>query len=293
MPDSGVWTALKAGAWFWAAVSDAGSTWMKGFSGGEQLLEIDGQSLADFTLSCEVCFPSTTAHQAGVFFRKQDNNNYYTVYLEEGQSATSTWAVVLGKIQNGGFSKLGGAGIGETIATGKTYSLKVDASGTVLKVYIDSGSGYSLILHVTDNTFSSGGLGLRGNAAGHTQWDNVVLYDQAGQGAGKVVVEQLNDTTIRNNVPAAFALLPNYPNPFNPQTTIAFYLPQQEHASVKIYNAKGVLVKTLLAHQLAAGEHRFVWSGKNDAERQVASGVYFVHLIAGQQTAVRKILLLK
>ncbi|KAA3660356.1 MAG: hypothetical protein DWQ10_06860, partial [Calditrichaeota bacterium] len=41
-PDSGVWTALKAGAWFWAAVSDAGSTWMKGFSGGEQLLEIDG-----------------------------------------------------------------------------------------------------------------------------------------------------------------------------------------------------------------------------------------------------------
>lgn len=88
--------------------------------------------------------------------------------------------------------------------------------------------------------------------------------------------------------PAAFALEQNYPNPFNPVTTIRFTLPVANPVTLKIYNALGQHVTTLLDGQLAPGEHEFVWDADN-----VSGGVYFYRLTSATFTETKRMLLLK
>jgi len=88
-------------------------------------------------------------------------------------------------------------------------------------------------------------------------------------------------------------LYSNYPNPFNPSTTIRFSLAQAMKASLRIYNSRGQLVNTLLDAALPAGQHSLVWNGKDGFGRDVASGVYFYRLSAGSRVMHRKMLLLK
>ncbi len=85
----------------------------------------------------------------------------------------------------------------------------------------------------------------------------------------------------------------NFPNPFNPETTIRFSLANDEKAVLVVYNIKGQRVRTLVNDKLKAGPHSVRWLGKNDAGKSVSSGVYFYKLEAGDYTSVRKMLLLK
>ena len=85
----------------------------------------------------------------------------------------------------------------------------------------------------------------------------------------------------------------NYPNPFNPETTIAFSLSQTDNVQLAIYNCKGQHVKTLLQTQKLAGDHSIVWDGKNSTEEVVNSGVYFYQLKTEDKTITKKIILMK
>jgi hypothetical protein len=85
----------------------------------------------------------------------------------------------------------------------------------------------------------------------------------------------------------------NYPNPFNPTTTVAFSLAKASNAELTIYDVRGSLVKTLLNDKRPVGNHRIVWTGDNNQGNQVASGVYFYRLIAGQFRATKKMVLLR
>lgn len=91
--------------------------------------------------------------------------------------------------------------------------------------------------------------------------------------------------------PRSFAMYPNYPNPFNPSTTLHFQLDHAMEIHLAIYDAGGRLVRTLFAGKLAAGEYRYIWLATNDAGVQVASGVYFGQLRAGGLVARQKLLL--
>jgi len=91
----------------------------------------------------------------------------------------------------------------------------------------------------------------------------------------------------------AFMLHSNYPNPFNPETTITFSLPQAGPAKVTVYNIKGQRVRTLLSDVLVAGKHSIVWNGLDETNHTVGSGIYFYRLETGEHTATRKMLLLK
>ncbi len=85
-----------------------------------------------------------------------------------------------------------------------------------------------------------------------------------------------------------------YPNPFNPATTIAYNLPEAAKVSIVIYDAIGQQVRTLVGNiDAAAGRYTAQWDAKDDAGRQVASGVYFAHITAGKFTGKQKMLLLK
>ena len=88
-------------------------------------------------------------------------------------------------------------------------------------------------------------------------------------------------------------LYKNYPNPFNPETTLSFTLAKNSRATLKIYNQKGQLVKTLIDADLPSGDYQYVWNGKDNKGISVASGVYLYSLIAEGETHLRKMLLLK
>ena len=99
-------------------------------------------------------------------------------------------------------------------------------------------------------------------------------------------------------IPAETQLLVNYPNPFNPETWIPYRLAEDAFVTLTIYDQTGHAVRTLdVGHQIASVyENRsraIYWDGRNQVGEQVASGVYFYHLSAGDYSATRKMLILK
>ena len=104
--------------------------------------------------------------------------------------------------------------------------------------------------------------------------------------------------TAASRIPEATSLLPNYPNPFNPETWIPYQLTKPVDVTLTIYAADGVVVRTLaLGHQAAGMYHNksraAYWDGRNEQGEPVASGVYFYTLTAGDFTATRKMLIRK
>ena len=89
-------------------------------------------------------------------------------------------------------------------------------------------------------------------------------------------------------IPEDLLLAQNYPNPFNPTTTIVFDLPSSGYTSLAIYNILGENVATLVASQLAAGKHQYVWNASS-----LPSGLYFYRLVAGKSVQVRKMILIE
>ncbi len=83
-----------------------------------------------------------------------------------------------------------------------------------------------------------------------------------------------------SGIPNTFELLNNYPNPFNPSTTILYGLPQQSHVTVTIYSVLGQELATLVNEVQAPSYYRVVWNGQDKNGGQVSSGVYFFRLVA-------------
>jgi hypothetical protein len=101
------------------------------------------------------------------------------------------------------------------------------------------------------------------------------------------------------SVPTAFELSQNYPNPFNPSTTIKFTLPSPKvgaatlPTTLKIYNVLGEVVRTFLDEPMAPGVYHKIWDGRDDQGNQVASGIYFYRLRAGDFEDTKKMVLMK
>lgn len=85
----------------------------------------------------------------------------------------------------------------------------------------------------------------------------------------------------------------NYPNPFNPETTIAYSVPKAGLTSLKVYNTKGQLVRSLVDGVREAGNHSVVWNGMDSSGNSVSSGLYFYRLTSDGNTVTRKMLLAK
>jgi len=93
--------------------------------------------------------------------------------------------------------------------------------------------------------------------------------------------------------PAVTALRSNYPNPFNPTTTIAFDTHKEGLVVMEIYNIKGQKVKSLVNEVMPAGYHKIEWNGNDESGRAVGSGVYFYRMVTGDYVAVKKMVMLK
>ncbi len=136
-----------------------------------------------------------------------------------------------------------------------------------------------------------------GNLDGTLEFDSIQLSHTPGQNnIGTYYIDNLrvvsrnyldlDEMAVRH--PTELALLPNYPNPFNPWTTIPFTLVDSAPTSVTIYNLRGEVVSTLFSGNLGAGYHETRWNAS-----EASSGVYLVKLESGGISKTHKIMVLK
>ena len=182
---------------------------------------------------------------------------------------------------------------GGVLMTGTTHSFGAGAGDIWLVRVKSSGEiGWTKTLGTAETesgysgyTTTDGGYivsGIRHGTAQPGSWLIKLEADPTG-------IEQPTNTAL----PEAFWLAQNFPNPFNPRTTIAFHLQNSGETSLKIYDINGREIRTLLRGNHAAGEHRVVWDGRNDGGNFVASGVYFYELKTEGQVSLRKMTLLR
>lgn len=105
--------------------------------------------------------------------------------------------------------------------------------------------------------------------------------------------EFFRSSGVNEAAPEQFAILANYPNPFNPSTVISFSTPTSGKVILVVYDIIGSKVRTLLSERMNAGTHSVVWDGRDDSGVRVSSGVYLARLESGKAVSTRKMLLMK
>ena len=150
------------------------------------------------------------------------------------------------------------------------------------------GSGTSKTVTVSDTTYTvtlpagqSVRWRVRGqNANGNGPWS--VIWDFSIQAPAT-----------KSAVPTRYVLLPNRPNPFNPETTIAYDVPRNGTVHLAIYSITGQHVRTLVDERHAVGAYTVTWDGTDEFGQAVASGVYLCQMNAGSHRGTQKMLLVR
>ena len=123
--------------------------------------------------------------------------------------------------------------------------------------------------------------------------DTVVGHYATGQNPRGIVLAQPVWPTATVQHPTHFALAPAFPNPFNGSTQITYTLAAGTPVELRVYNALGQVVRTLLRQQREAGAHQIHWDGKDDQGQALASGTYLLIMRAGAVRQATKMLLLR
>ncbi|KQC11657.1 MAG: hypothetical protein APR63_12320 [Desulfuromonas sp. SDB] len=131
-------------------------------------------------------------------------------------------------------------------------------------------------------------------AGNHRIWDGdddgTAIIDIGAYEYGSPPFVNSNESTI----PAKKHQVLNYPNPFNPDTTIEYYISNNANVEISMYNVKGQKIKTLIKNYSQKGQYSIKWNGVDEYGRSVSSGIYFYRLnVNGKTKAVNKCLLLK
>jgi hypothetical protein len=146
-------------------------------------------------------------------------------------------------------------------------------------------ANFELLATTTDTTFTDQSV-----VPGTTYEYVIVSVDHSGnESLESNKLSQLVSNIANDNViPGDYALKQNYPNPFNPETQIAFDLPGSEFVTIDIYNSKGQKVESLVNTIMHAGSHQVTFNAAN-----LASGVYYYSIVAGDFRQVKKMVVMK
>ncbi len=131
----------------------------------------------------------------------------------------------------------------------------------------------------------------------HPDWTNLYMADNNGVAkpiGRKLITNVERDET--DEIAKDYLIGANYPNPFNPSTTISFTIPASltnREVKLNIYDIQGRLIKRLVNKELPAGTYMIRWNGKNNSENSVASGIYFYDIRAGNSSYIGKMNLVK
>ena len=157
-------------------------------------------------------------------------------------------------------------------------------------ITVPDGQFYLAILETTN----ASAIGLDTSSNGYsyqriTNWEPLTT----GENMLRAIVQHSGTPNDDNVTPVYTLDANNYPNPFNPETTIAFSVPAAGLTTLKIYNLKGQVVRTLVNDTREAGNHNVVWNGKDDKGNSVSSGMYFYRVNNNDKSITRKMLLAK
>ena len=173
----------------------------------------------------------------------------------------------------------------ENLTVSNILLTNADFSVTPTQFNLGSGNQQSLQVSFTPSQagFSSGLLRVISN---DPVPDTLDIY-LSGIGEGVSGIEDIA------TLPKTFEVHQNFPNPFNPTTTINFELPRSSAVKLVVYNLVGQRVRTLVNSQIEAGRHRVIWDGRNDSGFSVASGIYIYRFEAENYSKVMKMILMK
>lgn len=153
----------------------------------------------------------------------------------------------------------------EGIADNSSIMLKMTVDGTEYQLYTDTLGTQTSILH----------------ESGTNKEIDVYIKD---------IILGVED---EKQIPMQYALENNYPNPFNPETTIKYRIPKTTKVSIDIYNVTGQKIRTIVSEEKQPGTYSVKWDGRNDFGRKVSSGIYLYRLQADNFIDTKKMILLK
>ncbi len=123
--------------------------------------------------------------------------------------------------------------------------------------------------------------------------DNTIFAATHGRGMFSAPLTVTGVQNTNSNIPTTFHVFQNYPNPFNPSTIIQYSLPQANKVKIVVYDISGKEIAILADNFQNAGTYNVTWTGKNNSGQQVASGIYFYSVQAGNFSQTNKMVLLK
>jgi hypothetical protein len=241
----------------------------------------------------------------------EDKHSGYLFLPPSGANATPTWA------GSGSVGSFGGVANGIWYSTdgANDYALgnilqkpatAVGGAGTYdFGIYVipqeDGSNNVKFMLVKSDGSYAFGGTVVDAHSPIATTKFNCVSFSLNSSTATRLDLEDVYVNLIdpanvpvsvkemsSEALPVAYALRQNYPNPFNPTTTIEFELPSTSEVNLVVFDISGRVVAELAKGKLQAGYHKISFDGAN-----LASGVYFIRLKAGDFTSVNKAMLLK
>ena len=119
-------------------------------------------------------------------------------------------------------------------------------------------------------------------------------YDGYNQVFGAVRVEvNIEETGDTIEIPEVQGITSIYPNPFNPSTTIDYYLNNDENVLIEIYNIKGQRIKEFNLGRQSKGNHTLVWNAMDNNNKNLPSGIYFTKMNIGNKSYLEKMILMK
>jgi len=293
---------------FVASLGADGSSWLWATRVGGTYYDFGKEITGDDLGNCYVIgyfegtatfstYSITSSGMYDIFVAKIDTfGNWQWATQAGGSSSDEGYGIAIDDAGNsyvtGGF---------RNIATFGSYSLTSSGGKDIFVAMIDTngnwqwatqagGTGWDIGVGITiDNSENSYVTGVFENIA------TFGSYSLTSSGSWDVFVAKLSSSLSTENVIShPVNILSNYPNPFNPETTISFGLKSDSHVLLQIYNNKGQLIKTLVKKNISTGNHNIIWNGKDDKNNSVSSGIYLYKLnVNGKTEAVKKCLLLK
>lgn len=222
----------------------------------------------------DISFPSTGG-QSGVPTLVVDMQN-----IDFGMVNINSPAVIPVTISNAGTASMIG-----TLTTAAPFSLGADPNQPAYTLEYSLAAGEFMVFNV--NFIPTEMMPYSGDLVVTSDDPNASMIIIPLYGTGDIVA---NEDPIN---PVITTLKGNYPNPFNPTTTISFSLKQKDQVSLEIYNLLGQKVRTLVSGELDSGTHNVTWNGRDGNNRPVSSGVYFYKMKAGRYTSTKKMIMMK
>jgi hypothetical protein len=238
-----------------------------------------------FKNNISTAFLSPGSHLVGVRFK--DNWSYFTaIFNGWGPKKIDTLCVCQR-------CSLFAPPNGSKGSANRTFKWSHLDSAVSYQLQIDTGQTFNN--PIRNLTVSKDTSYVTGLPNGRTLWWRVRGNYSCGAGvwSDTFTYTDVRDGTEEAALPTSFFLSHNYPNPFNPETQIDYALPRNCNVNLTIYNILGQKLKTLVDELQKAGFKTVHWDGKDDQGEEVASGIYFYRLKAGDYFETKKMVLLR